>query len=120
MNELTTRDDIPSTSTLSKLGVSAVGYTVAGIVLFLLKGIGIIIGAIACLIGIGSFLSKDPTDKKFGIIILTAGILAILSRLNIPFITGFSNTLLTISAVGLLLLGIVNGIRFFKGLKKRS
>jgi len=126
MNEIKKRDNIPSTSSLSKLGVTAVAYTAGGIFLFVLNAIarlrwlGLIAGGIVCLIGLGSFLSKDPADKKAGFIITAAGALTVLSKSGIPLITAVSSTLLSIGAVGLLALGIWNGIKFFIGLKKRS
>jgi len=120
------KDDIPSTTSLSKLGISAVGYTAGGIFLILLNGFarsgvfGLIIGGIVCLLGIGSLMSKDPADRKAGYLITAAGALTILSKARIPFLTAISGTLLGIGAIGLLALGIINGIKFFIGLKKRS
>jgi len=120
------KDDIPSTSSLSKLGISAVGYAAGGIFLFLLnafarfKVFGLIIGGIVCLVGIGSLMSKDQADRKAGLLITAAGALTLLSKAKLPFITPISGTLLSIGAIGLLALGIINGIKFFIGLKKRS
>jgi len=126
MNEVIKREEYQSTASLSKLGVSAVGFTAAGIFLLLLNAIskglvfGIIIGSIVTLFGIGAFSSKDPTDKKAGFLILAAGILTILSKIPIEFIEKISSFLLGAGAFGLLAIGIINGIRFFKGLKRRS
>jgi hypothetical protein len=126
MEDIKDIKDIPSTSSLSKLGITAVGYAAGGIFLFLLnifarfRGLGLVIGGVVCLIGIGSLMSKDPADKKAGILITAAGGLTILSKARIPFLTAVSGTLLSIGAVGLLALGIINGIKFFIGLKKRS
>jgi hypothetical protein len=126
MKDIVKKDEIPSTTVLSRLGISAIGYTVGGIFLLLLnifaglRGLGLIIGGLVCLLGIGSYLSKDPVDKKAGLLITTAGVLTILSKTKIPVLTPISGTLLSIGAFGLLALGIVNGIKFFIGLKKRS
>jgi hypothetical protein len=126
MSDMENINNIPSTSILSKLGISAVGYTAGGIFLFLLnifsrfRVFGLIIGGIVCLVGIGSLMSKDRADKKAGVLITAAGALTILSKAGIPFLTAISGTLLSIGAVGLLVLGIINGIKFFIGLKKRS
>jgi hypothetical protein len=126
MNDMENINNIPSKSSLSKLGVSAIGYAAGGLFLFLLnifsrfRVFGLIIGGLVCLIGIGSLMSKDPADKKAGFIITAAGALTILSEARIPFLTAISGTLLSIGAVGLLALGIVNGIKFLIGLKKRS
>jgi hypothetical protein len=126
MNDLEKRDGIPSTSYLSKLGISAIGYTAGGVFLILLqvfsrlRGIGLVLGAGICVFGIASLLSKDPADRKAGALITVAGVLTILAKTGIPAITAISGTLLTIGAVGLLFLGAWNAIKFFIGLKKRS
>lgn len=119
-------ENIPSTSSLSKLGITAIGYTASGIFLFLLqifsrmRGIGLIIGAVVCIVGIVSLLSKDQADKKAGSFIAAAGALIILSKTGIPIVMAVSGTLLSIGMFGLLGLGIWNGIKFLIGLKKRS
>ena len=126
MNEVTRREEYQSTTSLSKLGVSAVGFTVAGVFLLVLKLItpsilpGIIIGVIVTLLGAGAFSSKNLTDKKAGIFILVAGILTILSNIPLGFIQRISVFLLGAGAIALLAIGIISAVRFFKGLKKRS
>jgi len=126
MNEIQKRDEIPSASRLSKLGITAIGYTAGGVFLMLLnaisrlRGLGLVVGAVVCVVGVVSLLSKDQEDKKAGAVIAAAGALTVLSKTNIPLITAVSGTLLSIGALGLLALGIWNGIKFFFGLKKRS
>jgi hypothetical protein len=126
MYDIEKREKIPSTSSLSKLGITAVGYTAGGIFLFLLqmfsrfRGLGFVVGAVVCVIGIASFTSKDPADKKAGAVIMAAGVLVLLSKIKIVGISVPANVLLTIGAVGLLALRIWNGIKFIFGLKKRS
>ena len=126
MNEVTKTNDIPSTKSLSKTGVKAIGFTAAGIFVMLLNAVtqsfwvGLVVGGIVTLLGIGSFSSKDLADRKAGIIITAAGALTILSKTGIPLLAPVSNVLLGIGAFGLLALGIWNGIKFFIGLKKRS
>jgi len=120
------KDDIPSTSSLSKLGITAIGYTAGGIFIFILqafsklRGLGLAAGAIVCVVGIISLISNDPADKKAGSIITAAGVLVLLSKIRIPFIAPVSATLLSIGGIGLFATGIINGIKFFIGLKKRS
>jgi hypothetical protein len=133
MNDLETRNDLerrednyPSTSTLSRQGLTAVACTAGGIFLFIMqrfagmKAFGFIVGGIACVLGVISMLSKDSADKKAGMVIGGAGILVLLSKIGLPFISPLSGTLIGIGAVGLLALGVWNAIKFFKGLKKRS
>ena len=124
MYEIERKDDIPSTASLSKLGITAIGYTAGAVFLFLLqffaklRGLGLVIGAVVCVIGIGSLMSKDPADRRAGFLITAAGALVLLSK--IPVIAPAAATLLSIGAIGLLAMGIINGIKFFIGLKKRS
>jgi len=126
MYEIEKKEKIPSKSSLTKLGITAVGYTAGGIFLFLLQAftrfrvLGLIVGAVVCIIGLASFTSKDPADRKAGAVITAAGVLALLSKIKIPIIAPLASTLLSIGAVGLLALGIWNGIKFIVGLKKRS
>ena len=120
------KNDIPSTSKLSKLGLSAIGYSVGGILLLVLQAVsrfrvlGLVIGGVVCVFGISSLLSKDPADRKPGAIVTAAGVLTVLSKTGIPFIKAAAGTLLGIGAVGLIAAGIWNAIKFFIGLKKRS
>ena len=126
MNDIDKIDDIPSTTTLTKQGITAVTCTAGGLFLLLIQTIarlpvlGLIIGGIACVVGIVSLLSNDPTDKKAGIVISGAGILLMLSKTGIPLIRAAAGTLISFGSIGLLALGILNGIKFLKGLKRRS
>jgi len=125
MNDIEKRGGIPSTSSLSKLGVTAVAYTAGGIFLLLLQaiargGFGFVLGGLVCIAGIVSFTSKDQSDKKAGAIIMAAGVLVLISKIKIPVIAPIAGVLMSIGAIGLLALGIWNGIKFFIGLKKRS
>jgi hypothetical protein len=124
MYDLERKDDIPSTSSLSKLGITAIGYTAGGIFIFLLqafaklRGLGLVAGAVVCVVGIVSLMSKDPADKKAGSIITAAGVLVLLSKIS--WIAPVAGTLLSIGGIGLFAMGIINGIKFLIGLKKRS
>jgi len=126
MDDVENISDIPSTSSLSKLGITAVSYIAGGVFLFLLNIIsrfrvfGLVVGGVVCLVGIGSLLSKDAADRKAGLLITAVGALAVLSKSKITFLVAVCGTLLSIGAVGLLVLGVINGIKFFIGLKKRS
>ncbi|MCL2245224.1 MAG: hypothetical protein FWC03_12290 [Treponema sp.] len=124
MNDIEKRDNIPSTSNLSKLGITAISYTAGGIFILILNALskipvlGLIAGAIVCAVGIMSLMSKDKADKKAGAIITGVGALVLLSKL--PVVAHIAPALLAIGAVGLLALGVWNGVKFFLGLKKRS
>ena len=126
MNDIDRKDGYQPTSVLAKQGLSAIICGAGGIFLFILqivsrfRVVGLIAGVAICIVGIFSLKSKDPTDWKPGAVITTAGILCVLSKTGIPFIREISGTLLSIGAVGLLALGIINGIKFLIGLKKRS
>jgi hypothetical protein len=123
MNDLTPGDgNYTPTNVLAKQGMTAIGGIAGGLVLTIMRAlplvIGIIAGVIVGVIGIGGIMSKDPEDRKPGILAAAAGGLSILAR--IPFIRPLAGTLLSISALGLIVLGVWNGIKFIKGLKGRS
>jgi hypothetical protein len=115
-----------STASLAKQGVAAAGMIAGGIFLFVMDALarfrvlGLVIGALAGIVGIAALLSKDPEDKKPGALIAAAGLLVILSKTGIPVLRSLAPTLLSIGAVGLLVMGIWKGIQFFRGLKSRS
>jgi len=119
-------NDIPSTAEVTKLGITAIVYIAGGIFIFILqafsklRGLGLVAGAVVCVVGIITLMSKDLADKKAGSIITAAGALVLLSKIRIPFIAPVSATLLSIGGIGLLAMGIINGIKFLIGLKKRS
>ena len=114
--------DYTPTNVLAKQGMTAIGGIVGGVALMIMRAlpplIGIIAGVIVGVIGIGGILSKDPEDRKPGFLAAAAGALSILARIGI--IRPLAGTLLGISALGLLILGIWNGVKFLKGLKGRS
>jgi hypothetical protein len=109
---------------LAKQGISAVGGIVGGVALVIMRAlpplVGIIAGVVVGVIGIGGILSKDPDDRKPGFLAAAAGALSILARIGIPGLRPLAGTLLGISALGLLAMGIWNGFKFIKGLKGRS
>lgn len=123
MNDMVPERPTP-TNVLTKQGVAAVGGIAGGILLFIMRALplplGIIAGAVVALVGVGALFSKDPEDKKPGMIITLAGILAVLARAPIPVLRNFAGILLSIGAIGLLAMGIWKGLKFLKGLKSRS
>jgi hypothetical protein len=126
MNDMEPVEPFGSTKNLARQGVAAIGMIAGGIFLFVtgalarLPVVGLIIGVAAGIVGISALLSKDPEDKKPGIIITAAGVLVILSKTKIPFFSALAPTLLSIGAVGLLIMGVWKGIKFLRGLRSRS
>jgi hypothetical protein len=122
MNDIVPDGNLTPTSVLAKQGVTAIGGIAGGIVCLVMGAlppvVGIVVGGAAAVIGISAILSKDPGDKKPGILIAAAGALAVFSKVGM--IKPIAGTLLSIGALGLLGLGIWNGIKFLKGLKKRG
>ncbi|MDR2068491.1 MAG: hypothetical protein LBP71_01305 [Spirochaetaceae bacterium] len=113
-----------SANVLTKQGVAAVGGIAGGLLLFIMRALpfplGIAAGAVVALVGVGALFSKDPEDRKPGMVITAAGFLAVLARVPIAPLRSFAGVLLGIGAVGLLAMGIWKGIQFLKGLKSRS
>ena len=128
MNDLETYKEPASTNVLAKQGVAAVAQIAGGVLILLmhvfsarLLPLGIIFGLIIGTVGIAALLSKDPEDKKPGAILTAAGVLKLAFHVGIiPIVKALAGTLLTVSSLGLLALGIFNGIKFLKGLKSRS
>jgi hypothetical protein len=123
MNDLIPGDgDYTPTNVLAKQGITAVGGIAGGLALVIIRAlpsfIGIVAGVVIGVIGIGGILSKDPEDHKPGLLAAAAGALSILARIGM--IRPLAGTLLGISALGLLAMGVWNGIKFIKGLKGRS
>lgn len=111
------------TDALARQGVTAVGCLAGGVVLLLIGAfppwLTITLGAIAAVAGLGApLVSKDPEDKKPGLIIAAAGGLFILSK--VPILGGIAGFCLGAAALGLFGVGIWKGIQFIKGLKARS
>ena len=123
MNDLIPGDGkYTPTNVLAKQGMTAIGSIAGGVVLMIMRALppfmGIIAGVLVGVVGIGGILSKDPADRKPGILAAAAGALSILARIGI--IRPLAGTLLGISALGLLAVGVWNGIKFIRGLKGRS
>ena len=122
MNDLIGGGNNTPTSVLSIQGMTAIGGIVGGTALIIMRALppfmGIIAGVIVGVVGIGGILSKESDDRKPGILAAAAGALSILARIGV--IRPLAGTLLGISALGLLAVGVWNGIKFIKGLKARS
>jgi hypothetical protein len=109
---------------LEKIGFSAVANLAGGLFFFVLAilgarlpVLGIILGGISAIAGLLAIFSKDPADRKAGIILAAGGALTIFSRAGAAFFRPLAGTLLSIGGVGLFAMGIWNGIKFLKGLK---
>jgi hypothetical protein len=128
MDDPERRNVIAPVRSLEKLGVAAVADIAGGVFLFVLgilgarlPIVGIILGGLSVLIGLVTLRSKDPADRRAGIILAGGGALAILSRrAGVVFFRSLAGTLLSIGAFGLFAMGIWNGIKFLKGLKTRG
>ena len=127
MNDIEPRKDPVPTNVLAKHGVAAVAQIAGGILILVMHAfsmrlppLGIIFGFIIGGTGISALMSKDPEDKKPGVILTVAGVLKLLAHVGPAVLRGLAGTLLGISSIGLLALGVFNGIKFLKGLKSRQ
>jgi hypothetical protein len=122
MNDIEERKEYTPTNVLARQGVTAIGSLIGGVGLLIAGAlppvVGIIAGAVVGAVGIGAVMSRDPDDRKPGMIAAAAGGLTILSKIGI--VRPLAGTLLSIGAIGLLAVGIWNGIKFLKGLKNRA
>ncbi|MCL2721042.1 MAG: hypothetical protein FWD47_06845 [Treponema sp.] len=126
MSDIEEKKEVLSTAKLSRLGVTAIIYFVIGIFLLLVTIIpsenvfGFVVGGLVLLFGLCSFVSKEPTDRKVGIILVLVGALTLASKMNIPAISRISKILLIIGASFIIIISIYNSVKFFIGLKRRS
>lgn len=126
MNDIEPAESYDSTKNLAKQGVAAVCMIGGGIFLFVVEAlarfrvVGLVIGVLTGIVGIAALLSKDPEDKKPGLLITAAGVLVILSKTGIPVLRSLAPVLLIIGALGLMVMGIWKGLQFLKGLMRRS
>jgi hypothetical protein len=114
----------PSTSTLSQKGVAAAGFLLGGIGLSVLGGLpaipGVVLGALAAIIGSGSVFSHNRDDRIGGTALLAGGLLALVSKLPLfgP-LRPLAGVAIAIGAVACIGLAILNGLKFLKGLRER-
>ena len=128
MSDIEPIKGIKPANVLAKQGVAAIAQISGGILIFLmhvfsarLLPLGIIFGLIIGGVGLAALFSKDPEDKKPGIILTAAGVLKLAFHVGVfPVIKSLAGTLLTVSSLGLLAMGIFNGIGFLRGLKSRK
>jgi hypothetical protein len=126
VNDIEPVESYGSTKNLAKQGVAAICMIGGGIFLFVVEFLarfrvmGLVIGVLTGIVGISALLSKNPADKKPGILITAAGVLVILSKTGIPVLKALAPPLLIIGALGLMVMGVWKGLQFFKGLRSRS
>jgi len=114
--------------TLSKQGVAAVGHLAGGALLLVMQVLGArfrLLGVVLALVsggmGLSAMHSRDPGDKKAGIILTAAGVLELVAQFGvIGGLKAIASTLLGVGALGLLAVGVVKGWKFLKGLKARG
>lgn len=109
--------DLVPRGQLTSQGVKGVGAIVGGGTLLVLAAIshgllGIIFGGAIAVVGLA--LSGSKTDRKAGIVALTAGAVAV----GVSLIPGL-RWLIWLPGLGLLAAGILSLFRFAKSLRKR-
>lgn len=111
--------DLVPRKTLVKQGGQAIGGVAGGIVLLALTGIhgipALVVGGVIAVIGLA--ISGSKSDRTAGVITTAAGVLTAVAA--VPFIGGIAGTLLSISGIGLLVMGGINLFKFIKGYRKR-
>lgn len=113
-------NDIVPRKRLVKYGMQGAGGAVGGIALLALSGMGalpsVIVGGLIGLVGLGISTSKD--DRTAGLMMAGAG--AVTALTAVPVLGGIAGTLLTISGIGLLVVGGLNLFKFIKGYRNRG
>ena len=110
---------------LVKLGNAAIAHLASGAVLMALtlgarfRLIGMGLSAIVLILGLVSIFSKDKEGKKPGMLLTASGIMGLIVQFGIPVLRPFAVFFLGLGAMGFFASGIMRGIRFLIGLRKR-
>ena len=120
MNDLVPREQ------LERQGMTGIVSGVSGLGLLLLRGLtqfgagfsipGLVVGGVLTVAGVG-FSSGKKADRIGGMVIAGGGILTAVASL--PVVGGIASGLMWLGGLGLLGTGIVNIVRFARGLRAR-
>ncbi|MDR0457329.1 MAG: hypothetical protein LBH20_11690 [Treponema sp.] len=111
--------EFPSTETLIRLRNTALFYFISGLVLAVIQFlarqwvIAAVAGIIICAVGIGWLMANNPVNKKTGALITAIGVMVTLSKTPIKPLTVLMGTLLSITIIGFLAMGVKSLIRYF-------
>jgi len=112
-------NDIVPKKNIVLYGTNAAGGVLGGIILMALRDMrfvpALIVGVIIALAGYG--ISRSGENRLTGKVFVAAGLLTAVS--GIPIIGGIAGFIMTISGIGLIAVGVVNLVNFFKGLRSR-
>jgi hypothetical protein len=124
-NEQNSERNYPSTETLNILRNKAIWCFVGGLSLVACRFVaGKLVyafgaGVIICALGVGWLMANNPVNKRLGAIIISIGILVMLSGVRLSVLPVITATMLSIISMGLLVMGIKNLIRYFVAQSKR-
>ena len=119
------KSDYPSTETMTRLRNAALFYFIAGLVLAVIQFlarqwvIAAIAGVIICAVGVGWLMANNPVNKRTGALIIAVGVIITLSKTPIKPLTVLMGTLLSITTIGFLVMGVKNLILYFVAQSKR-
>jgi hypothetical protein len=113
------KSDYPSTETLTRLRNATLFYFIAGLILAVIQFlarqwvIAAIAGVIICAVGVGWLMANNPVNKRTGALIIAVGLIITLSKTPIKPLTVLMGTLLSITTIGFLVMGVKTLIRYF-------
>jgi hypothetical protein len=120
------KGSLVSRERLERQGMTGIVSTAAGLGLLLLRGLtsvgagfsisGLIVGGVLAVAGVG-LSSGEKADRIGGGIIAAGGILTAVASL--PVVGALASGLMWLGGVGLLGAGVVNIVRFVRGLRAR-
>jgi hypothetical protein len=111
---------------LVKQGTSAAIHLVGGLFLLIMTFgarspvLGLVLSAVALVIGAAALFSRSREDRTPGLVIAAAGALGLAVRFGPPLLRPFAAFALALGAIGLFARGIVQGVKFLRGLKSRQ
>jgi hypothetical protein len=119
------KSDFPSTETLTRLRNTALFYFISGLILAVIQFIArqwviaAVVGIIICAVGAGWLMANNPANKRTGALIIAVGVIVTLSKTPIKPLTVLMGTLLSITTIGFLVMGVKSLIRYFIVQNKR-
>ena len=125
MSDFKGEDHYPSTASLEGFRNAAIFYFSGGLILAVIQFvarqwfIALVAGVVISAVGVGWLMANNPNNKKTGALITAVGIIVMLSKTPIKILTVVMGTLLSITTMGFLVLGVRNIVRYFIAQNRR-
>jgi hypothetical protein len=114
--------DMPTRSEVRNNFIKGVAGIGGGVGLWILSTLGFIPGLIVggLVAGVGALMLRSEKERNAGMAAIGIGALTAVAASPIPFISGFSNVLFGIAAIGAGIFGGWSLWKYFQGMKARK